>query len=324
MIPTVSDAEERRAAAGMQFYLAPMEGITTWVYRKAHAEVYGALDKYFIPFLETHEKREFKTRELQEILPEHNEGIRAVPQILTKHAEGFIRTARALQEFGYDEINLNLGCPSKTVVSRHKGSGFLAFPEELDHFLEEIFGALDLKLSVKTRVGKDSPEEFGRLLDIFNKYSMEELIIHPRIQADYYKKEPRMECYEEAQNRSSNPLCYNGDLFTGGAVRRFCSTYLKEERLMIGRGLILNPGMIHGGTKAQFQKFHERLVEGYLGRGLSETSVLFKMKELWFYQIHLFADTKKYEKQIRKVQNLSQYRQIVEELLQECDFCPPA
>ena len=90
---------------------------------------------------------------------------------------------------------------------------------------------------------------------------------------------------------------------------------------MIGRGLILNPGMIHGGTKAQFQKFHERLVEGYLGRGLSETSVLFKMKELWFYQIHLFADTKKYEKQIRKVQNLSQYRQIVEELLQECDFC---
>ena len=173
MIPTVSDAEERRAAAGMQFYLAPMEGITTWVYRKAHAEVYGALDKYFIPFLETHEKREFKTRELQEILPEHNEGIRAVPQILTKHAEGFIRTARALQEFGYDEINLNLGCPSKTVVSRHKGSGFLAFPEELDHFLEEIFGALDLKLSVKTRVGKDSPVEFGRLLDIFNKYSME-------------------------------------------------------------------------------------------------------------------------------------------------------
>ena len=173
-------------------------------------------------------------------------------------------------------------------------------------------------------MGKDSPEEFGRLLDIFNKYSMEELIIHPRIQADYYKKEPRMECYEEAQNRSSNPLCYNGDLFTGGAVRRFCSTYPKEERLMIGRGLILNPGMIHGGTKAQFQKFHERLVEGYLGRGLSETSVLFKMKELWFYQIHLFADTKKYEKQIRKVQNLSPYRRIVEELLRECDFCPPA
>ena len=135
-------------AGTMQFYLAPMEGITTWVYRKAHAEVYGALDKYFIPFLETHEKRDFKTRELQEILPEHNEGIQAVPQILTKDADGFIRVVRALQSFGYDEINLNLGCPSKTVVSRQRGAGFLAFPEELDCFLEKIFGVLDVKLSV--------------------------------------------------------------------------------------------------------------------------------------------------------------------------------
>lgn len=180
----------------MQYYLAPMEGITTWIYRKAHAEVYGALDKYFIPFLETHEKRDFKTRELQEILPAHNEGIRAVPQILTKHAGGFIKVARALKSFGYDEINLNLGCPSKTVVSRRKGAGFLSFPEELDQFLEEIFSALDVKLSVKTRVGKDSPEEFGRLLSVYNKYPLEELIVHPRIQADYYKGVPRMECYE--------------------------------------------------------------------------------------------------------------------------------
>ncbi len=311
-------------AGTMQFYLAPMEGITTWVYRKAHAEVYGALDKYFIPFLETHEKRDFKTRELQEILPEHNEGIQAVPQILTKDADGFIRVVRALQSFGYDEINLNLGCPSKTVVSRQRGAGFLAFPEELDCFLEKIFGVLDVKLSVKTRVGKDSPEEFGRLLELYNKYPLEELIIHPRIQADYYKHEPRMECYEEAQKQSRNPLCYNGDLFTAGRIRRFCENYPREERLMIGRGLLLNPGLIRGGTKEQFRNFQDRLLEGYLGRGLSDISVLFKMKELWFYQIHLFADTKKYEKRIRKAQSLSEHRGIVEELLRERDLCPPA
>ena len=308
----------------MQFYLAPMEGVTTWVYRKAHAEVYGALDKYFIPFLEAPEKREFKTRELQEILPEHNKGIRAVPQILTNRAEAFIRVARALQRLGYEEINLNLGCPSKTVASRHRGSGFLALPEELDHFLEEIFGVLDVKLSVKTRVGKESPEEFGRLLDIFNKYPMEELIVHPRIQKDYYKHEPRMECYEEARKRSRNPLCYNGDLFTGSLIRQFCEKYPDEERLMVGRGVILNPGLVHGGTKEKIMEFHERLVKGYLDRGLSRTSLLFKMKELWFYQIHLFEDVKKYEKRIRKVQDLAEYLQIVEELFRERDLCPPA
>ena len=137
---------------GMHYYMAPLEAITTYTYRQAHAKVYGPLDKYFIPFLETHEKRDFKTRELQEILPEHNEGIYAVPQILTNKADGFIRIGRALKDYGYQEVNLNLGCPSKTVVTKGKGSGFLAFPEELDRFLDEIFEALgsELKLSVKT------------------------------------------------------------------------------------------------------------------------------------------------------------------------------
>ncbi len=307
----------------MQFYFAPMEGITTWVYRKAHAEVYGALDKYFIPFLETHEKRDFKTRELQEILPEHNEEIRAVPQILTNKAEGFIKTARALQKYGYEEVNLNLGCPSKTVTSRHRGAGFLALPEELDHFLEEVFDALDMKISVKTRAGKDSAEEFGGLLDIYNKYPLEELILHPRVQADYYKNEPRMECWREAQKRSRNPLCYNGDLFTKERIREFCRVNPGEERLMIGRGLILNPGLCSHSTKEQFAEFQERLLNGYLERGLSETSVLFKMKELWFYQIHLFSDTKRYEKQIRKAPGLSEYKQITEKLLRESEWRPP-
>ena len=135
---------------GMHYYMAPLEAITTYTYRQAHAKVYGPLDKYFIPFLETHEKRDFKTRELQEILPEHNEGIYVVPQILTNKADGFIRLGKALKDYGYQEINLNLGCPSKTVVTKGKGSGFLAFPEELDCFLDNIFEALgsELKLSV--------------------------------------------------------------------------------------------------------------------------------------------------------------------------------
>ena len=158
-------------------YLAPMEGITTYVYRNAQAAVYGALDKYFTPFLEPHEKRSFKKRELQEILQENNRGLLVVPQILTNRAEGFLELAASLQEFGYREINLNLGCPSRTVVSKGKGSGFLAFPEELDRFFDAVFSELDrkqggggrLRISVKTRLGMERPEEFPRLLEIFNR-----------------------------------------------------------------------------------------------------------------------------------------------------------
>ena len=137
-----------------------------------------------------------------------------MPQILTNCAADFIKTAKNLQEYGYEEVNLNLGCPSGTVVSKKKGSGFLEFPEELDRFLEEVFGQLDMKISIKTRIGKSEPEEFGRLLELYNQYPLEELIIHPRVQTDYYKNTPRMEIYKAAEAQSNHPLCYNGDLFT--------------------------------------------------------------------------------------------------------------
>lgn len=307
----------------VNYYLAPMEGVTTWIYRKTHAEVYGPLDKYFIPFVEPHEKRDFKTRELKEILPEHNDGLRAVPQILTNRAEGFRKLAHALKEMGYEEINLNLGCPSKTVVSRKKGSGFLAFPEELDHFLEGIFSDQDVKISVKTRIGKENPEEFFCLLEIFNKYPLEELIVHPRVQTDYYQNEPRLDIYGEARKESRNPLCYNGDLFTGERIRKFREMFPGEDRLMIGRGVIIDPGLLCGqNTKEKFREFHEKLCQRYLEQDEGEQNVLFKMKELWFYQIHLFLDAERYAKKIRKVQRLSEYEKIIEELLKERDFRP--
>lgn len=302
----------------MKYYLAPLEGITTWVYRKAHAEVYGPLDKYFIPFIEPHEKRDFKTRELQEILPEHNEGIYAVPQILTNRAEGFIKLGRALQELGYEEINLNLGCPSRTVVSKHKGSGFLACPEELDRFLDEIFEKLDMRISIKTRIGKDSPDEFPHLLSIFNQYPLEELIIHPRVQADYYQNEPRREVFLQAWEQSRNSVCYNGDLFTRERIGEFQREFVEADRIMIGRGIIVDPGLIHGeNTIEQFRDFHERVFRGYMERNMGDVNVLYKMKELWFYQIHLFPDSERYGKQLKKVQKLSEYERIVEELFQE-------
>ncbi len=301
-----------------RYYFAPLEGITTWVYRQTHAQVYRPLDKYFIPFIEPHEKRDFKKKELKEILPEHNEGICAVPQILTKQADGFIKVARALQKLGYQEVNLNLGCPSRTVTSKCKGSGFLALPEELKHFLEEIYGALDLKISIKTRIGKEDPEEFHKLLEIYNQFPLEELIIHPRTQTDYYNHTPRLSCYEEAIKKSKNPLCYNGDLFTASKIQEFQQRFPEERCLMLGRGLILNPGLLCDGTKQQFEQFHDTLIQRYLEEGLEENNVLFKMKELWFYQIHLFKGAERYGKKIKKVRGLTEYREVVREVLLEC------
>lgn len=306
----------------VKYYMAPLESVTTWIYRQAHAKIYGRLDKYFIPFLEPHEKRDFKTRELQEILPEHNENIYAVPQILTNRSEGFIKLAKALKDWGYEEVNLNLGCPSKTVVTKGKGSGFLAKPEELERFLTEIFDALsgEVKISVKTRIGKEDPEEFPALLELFNKYPMEELIIHPRVQKDGYGNVPRLELYELAEKQSLNPLCYNGDLYTREQIRNFAERFPGTERLMFGRGFLRDPGLLYNEGKdpkdifEKFWAFHDLVYEGYQERNMGDRNVLFKMKELWSYQVYQFSEPERLFKTFKKMQDCNEYEQMIRNL----------
>ena len=306
----------------VKYYMAPLESVTTWIYRQAHAKIYGRLDKYFIPFLEPHEKRDFKTRELQEILPEHNENIYVVPQILTNRSEGFIKLAKALNDWGYEEINLNLGCPSKTVVTKGKGSGFLAKPEELERFLTEIFDALsgEVKISVKTRIGKEDPEEFPALLELFNKYPMEELIIHPRVQKDGYGNVPRLELYELAEKQIVNPLCYNGDLYTLEQIRNFAERFPGTERLMFGRGFLRDPGLLYNEGKdskdifEKFWAFHDLVYEGYQERNMGDRNVLFKMKELWSYQVYQFSEPERLFKTFKKVQDCNEYEQMIRNL----------
>ena len=306
----------------VKYYMAPLESVTTWIYRQAHAKIYGRLDKYFIPFLEPHEKRDFKTRELQEILPEHNKNIYAVPQILTNRSEGFIKLAKALKDWGYEEINLNLGCPSKTVVTKGKGSGFLAKPEELERFLTEIFDALsgEVKISVKTRIGKEDPEEFPALLELFNKYPMEELIIHPRVQKDGYGNVPRLELYELAEKQSVNPLCYNGNLYTREQIRNFAERFPGTERLMFGRGFLRDPGLLYSEGKdpkdifEKFWAFHDLVYEGYQERNMGDRNVLFKMKELWSYQVYQFSEPERLFKTFKKAQDCKEYEQMIRNL----------
>ena len=136
----------------MKIYLAPLEGITGWIYRGALRECFGGFDKYFVPFISPNQKGHFSSREKKDILPANNGDAHTVPQILTNNAEDFLRTAEKLEEYGYGEVNLNLGCPSRTVVTKGRGSGFLAFPERLEGFLDSIFRECRLKISVKTRI----------------------------------------------------------------------------------------------------------------------------------------------------------------------------
>lgn len=322
----------------MKFYLAPMEGLTGFVFRNAYQKYFGDIDTYFTPFINN---KKMNYKEIKDILPEHNKGMHVVPQILTNRAEDFLAIAKELGNYGYESVNLNLGCPSGTVVTKHRGAGFLAVPEELDHFLEEIFADCPLRISVKTRIGINDAGEWERILSIYEKYPMEELIIHPRVQKDFYNNTPDMDAFLYAVENSRHTLCYNGDICSVDDYKAWIqkmegkdrehgsgSTAQHTEHMMLGRGILKNPGLVgelmgHAPiTKDQFHAFHDDVLKGYLDVMSGERNTLFRMKELWFYFAKYFTEPEKYVKQIKKTQRVAEYRVIVDNLFREQEWQP--
>ena len=312
----------------MKIYLAPLEGITGWIFRSAVHECFGGSDKYFVPFIRPNQMGHLSAREKKDILPEHNTGMRTVPQILTNRADDFLRTAEKLKDFGYEEVNLNLGCPSKTVVTKGRGAGFLADPAGLDRFLGEIFEKSPVRISLKTRLGMEDASEFMALMKIYNKYPAEELIIHPRVQKDFYKNTPDLQAFARAADISRIPVCYNGDIFSVEDYERFTERFPGTDRFMTGRGVLKDPSLARklrggrGADKEELRRFHDILYAGYCEEMSGDRTILYKMKELWTYLAPLFSDSKKYAKKIKKAEKCIVYEQIIEDFFAETEVQP--
>ena len=308
----------------MQIYLAPMEGITTFIYRNAFARYYGGIDKYFTPFLSN---KSLSHKEINEVSPEHNTGLAVIPQILTNQTEVFLSIAARLADYGYREVNLNLGCPSGTVVAKKRGAGFLSIPESLDAFLEEIFKKCPLDISIKTRIGMESVDEWERLLTIYGKYPLKELIVHPRLQKEFYNGTPHIEAFRKAQEiLPLLPLCYNGDIVSKASYGAITDTLKTVECVMLGRGVLANPTLpITLNTQnsetspnaedlQRFRAFHDEILEGYRKIMSGDQPVLFRMKELWTYMRRYPGLTDKQLKQIQKSKRIDEYLGIIDEM----------
>ena len=322
----------------MNIYLAPLEGITGYAYRNAVHQCFGGYDKYFIPFIRAKQNLRFSSRETKDILPDNNKGMYAVPQILTRNAEDFLNTARQIREFGYNEINLNLGCPSSTVVTKHKGAGLLEDPAALDRFLAGIFDALrdEVSVSVKTRIGLHDPAEAAALFTVFDKYPIAELIVHPRTRDELYRGLPHREIFESYAACSRCPLVYNGGLYTVSDIAAFEeAARLRAGRqgavaaVMCGRGLLRNPALFRAYrdgadlTPDALSAFHDALYEAYSAELSGPAAVLGHMKELWIYwETLLTADCRKAMKGIRKAKRTADYEAAVREIFRNGEWLP--
>lgn len=321
----------------MQLYFAPMEGVTTALYRNLHAGMFGGADRYYTPFISPTSTKSLSSKELRDVLPENNRAGTVIPQILTRNAEHFLFTAEKLKLLGYGEINLNLGCPSGTVVKKGKGSGFLAFPYELDTFFQTVFRHKDFPLSVKARIGLKDEKEYDLLLSVFRKYAFSELILHPRLQTDLYKKPIHMDMFQRTLEGAPWKTVYNGDIFTQECFDAFEKEYPAVSAVMLGRGLIANPALarqIKGGSPLQKEElfvFAQRVYEGYVAQYEGDTkTAVYRMKELWFYMGTSFEDAQRRTRDICRASTAQEYAQCVDRLFaekalrnaRECGFHP--
>lgn len=336
----------------LKIYFAPLEGITGYTMRAVHKSCYSGIDWYFTPFISPNQNNAINPKEERDVAVHHNVDVPLIPQVLTKQSELFLQTARQLKaRFGYNEVNLNLGCPSKTVVSKGKGSGMLADTEALNRFFDEVFSAVEAassqsepgekenpypRISVKTRLGMNEAEEFTEILKVYNEYPLSELIIHPRVQKEFYKGTPHLDVFADAMKECRHSLCYNGDICTLEDYIRIKELFPPLDKIMIGRGLIANPELAeelkayeniitentpwteYHPSASRLKAFHARLLEGYLVQMNADyNNALFKMKELWNFTKYRFPQEERLVRKMMKASRLSEYEELSEKFFNQ-------
>ena len=299
-----------------RYDFAPLDGITKVVFRRVWAAHFGGADRYFIPFFSPTDQHILTDRDRREIDPANNGGPPLVPQVMTCRAKDFLWAAEVVADMGYTEVNLNLGCPSGTVTAKGKGAGFLAKPEELDRFFDQVFSKVRMPVSVQTRLGIQEPAEFARLLEIYNRYPIACLTIHARVQKEKYRGPVHLDAFAQALAESRNPVCYNGDLRTAAEVEALSQRFPSVEAVMIGRGAVADPALLRklrGGpaaTKEELQAFTQDMYRAYQAFYGQVGTAAQRMREVWFYLIHLFENADRLNKKLRRFKNPGEYESV--------------
>lgn len=300
----------------MRYYFAPLEGITDSIYRRLHHKYFPGVTCYFTPFLSPTVHRSLTPREARELPQADTLGFDVVPQLLTKNPGDFLWMAAQCRDLGYTEVNLNLGCPSGTVTAKGKGSGMLTDLDALDSFLYEIYSNPPLDISVKTRLGYASAEEFPAILDVYNRYPIKELTIHPRVRKQFYDGTVDLNAFQYALTHSKAPVCFNGNLCSMNDIQNIAEKFPEVDSVMLGRGLIADPGMLSpGGTDVKaLEHFYDALLEEYLEAFGGSRNAMFRLKENWRYLICKFDSAEKLYKRLRKTTDISEYISITKEI----------
>lgn len=306
--------------------MAPIRGMTDHIYRNTFADHFNGFDLAIAPFIASPVGSKIRRKYLKGVLPENNLSMPVIPQILSKSADGFILLANRLFDLGYETVNWNLGCPYPQVANKQRGSGLLPHTDLIQAFLDNVIPSINGRLSVKTRLGRETKEDIFALLPVLDAYPIEEIMIHPRTGLQMYTGSPDLDAFGECLALTRHPVVYNGDIRTADDFNQLSARFATIDRWMIGRGALVDPflpEMIKTGKHdtgdriEKLESFHDALFEQYSRILSGPTHILDRMKGLWQYFSQPFSDCKKAMKKIKKAKTPDQYQSVVAEFFKE-------
>ena len=309
-----------------KLYLAPLRGFTDYIFRNTFSRHFNGFDFAVAPFISTTETARAKPSHLKDVLPENNTAMPVIPQIIGNNPAGFIPLAEQLYEMGYSTVNWNLGCPYPMVAKKQRGSGLLPFPEKIDAFLEKTLSGIPNRMSIKARLGRNKSNEIFQLMPIFNRYPLEEIVIHPRTGRQMYEGEPDLAAFEKCIESTHHRIVYNGDITDLATFQRFSTRLRATDRWMIGRAAVANPFLPAIIKKDQddfvnkvetFRQFYEELFEHYQMEFSGPGHLLARMKGFWTYFSQSFKDGRNIRKKVHRTHKLQQYLDIVARFFEE-------
>jgi len=272
-----------------QFYLAPMLGITDASFRTAFMQHFGGFDISIAPFVRTMQGQRFKRSGVIDLDPLKNISIPVIPQILTNHIDDFVYLANVMFDLGYSTINLNMGCPVPTASGKGRGAGLLPEVELVDRMLDAVLSVIPNRLSIKTRVGFNCETDLLRMAEVFNRYPLKEIMIHPRTAQQKYQGGINHEAFQDAISVLQHDIVYSGDISTCAEYEILSLRYPQINRWMIGRGILQDPNLmlkIKGKPQAPYNeivKFLVTLSELYKKRALSDHIILQRLRTILVY-----------------------------------------
>lgn len=315
----------------MQLQLGPFQGITDVWFRQVYMKHFKGIDKLFTPFFSGIHKENSRNLRTDEIKPELNILSMTVPQLLSNDADEIIRFSSQCNAMGYNEINLNMGCPYPLVAKKKRGSGLLPYPALVQKMLQKLDGNLSTSFSIKCRLGYHNPDEIDELIPLFNAFDLSELIIHARIGKQLYKGIPDFDRFKSVISEIKAPLIYNGDIFSSDNLVEYQAKFENLNSWMLGRGLLADPFLPADLKKMKMvekdedrieivRSFMEELYQLRRERSSDNLSVLGRMKELWSYMRFSFDEPQTVWRLVRKVKSFEEYEAATAKIFDELSW----